>query len=123
GGHRRPARRLLRRARSRERVHRLDAADVLRLAGGRRMTKRVHLAVIGVNWPPETFIRRKLRGLAAAGFDVTVCSPDVLARRMEDGIRLLPQPRLARDARTLLVALAWSARSAIAAPRRTLQAW
>src|SRR5690606_34605419 len=99
------------------------AADVLRLAGGRRMTKRVHLAVIGVNWPPETFIRRKLRGLAAAGFDVTVCSPDVLARRMEDGIRLLPQPRLARDARTLLVALAWSARSAIAAPRRTLQAW
>ncbi|HQA67442.1 MAG TPA: glycosyltransferase family 4 protein [Aggregatilineales bacterium] len=87
------------------------------------MTPPVKLFVVGVNWPPETFIGRKLHGLAVAGFDVTVCTPDVLVRRVEDGIRLIPQPRLRRDMRAMLAALGELARSAILAPRRALRAW
>ena len=84
------------------------------------MTPPVKLFVVGVNWPPETFIGRKLHGLAAAGFDVTVCTPDVLVRRVEDGIRLIPQPRLRRDMRAMLAALGELAR-ARSAPRRALR--
>lgn len=30
--------------------------------------------IVGINWPPETFIDRKIRGLAAKGVQVTVCT-------------------------------------------------
>jgi colanic acid/amylovoran biosynthesis glycosyltransferase len=35
----------------------------------------VHLVEVGLNWPPDTFLRWKLEGLAQRGFRITVVSP------------------------------------------------
>jgi len=40
----------------------------------------MHLYIVGVHWPPETFIERKVRGLAEQGVEVTVCTPAGNAR-------------------------------------------
>jgi len=53
-----------------------------------------HLLEVGVRWPPETFIQRKLRGLAAAGMRVSVGStmrPEPGAAPVE-GVRLVHMP-------------------------------
>jgi glycosyltransferase involved in cell wall biosynthesis len=42
---------------------------------GREGVVGKRLVVVGVKWPPETFIARRLRGLSHAGFDVTVLGP------------------------------------------------
>ena len=34
----------------------------------------LEVLVVGVKWPPETFIQRKLEGLAKEGFEVTVAT-------------------------------------------------
>src|SRR6185369_14954437 len=34
-----------------------------------------HLVEIGLNWPPDTFLRWKLEGLVRRGFRITVVSP------------------------------------------------
>lgn len=44
------------------------------------MLKLLRLLVVGVSWPPETFLDRLLRGLAASGMEVTVASPRPLPR-------------------------------------------
>jgi colanic acid/amylovoran biosynthesis glycosyltransferase len=54
----------------------------------------IRLAIVGVRWPPETFIRRKLDGLAAAGLDVTVFTSSRAPSRTANGIRLVYTPRL-----------------------------
>jgi colanic acid/amylovoran biosynthesis glycosyltransferase len=41
--------------------------------GARR--EPVHLVEVGLNWPPDTFLRWKLEGLVRRGFRVTVVSP------------------------------------------------
>lgn len=40
------------------------------------MADSTRLLVVGVKWPPETFIRRRLEGLAARGFDVRVAASE-----------------------------------------------
>jgi colanic acid/amylovoran biosynthesis glycosyltransferase len=41
----------------------------------RRPAARLHLLEVGLRWPPETFLQRKLEALAARGVRVTVASP------------------------------------------------
>ena len=53
---------------------------------------RVRLLEVGLHWPPETFIQRKLLGLAGAGFRVTVASPV----RRSDVRPYLPEIRIRR---------------------------
>ena len=38
------------------------------------MLNSLKLLVVGVSWPPETFLQRLLRGLADAGMEVTIAS-------------------------------------------------
>jgi colanic acid/amylovoran biosynthesis glycosyltransferase len=35
-------------------------------------TRRIRMLVLGMNWPPETFLERLLTGLARRGFEITV---------------------------------------------------
>jgi glycosyltransferase involved in cell wall biosynthesis len=44
----------------------------------RRNGRPLHLVEVGVHWPPETFLCRKLEGLAARGMRVTVAASLVL---------------------------------------------
>jgi glycosyltransferase involved in cell wall biosynthesis len=39
------------------------------------MNKRLHILIIGLGWPPETFLARLIRGLVAADVHVTVALP------------------------------------------------
>ncbi len=58
-------------------------------------SRRLHLLEVGVRWPPETFLRWKLEGLAARGVRVTVASRSIFDRgaRVEGvGLVELPQP-------------------------------
>lgn len=91
------------------------------------MTPPIRLSIVGVKWPPETFIQRKILGLANVDFKVTVFSPDgfrVRAATKVAGIRVVPTPSLRktslrawfRFARTLFVQLLFS-------PSRTLRCW
>ncbi len=57
------------------------------------MTRPIRLFVIGVRWPPETFIERRLYGLADAGFEVVVCTSSA-GQTDHPHIRLLRLPRL-----------------------------
>jgi len=51
----------------------------------------MHIVIFGVRWPPETFIARRLEGLAAAGHRVTVASRSRDdARRPPNGVRHVP---------------------------------
>jgi colanic acid/amylovoran biosynthesis glycosyltransferase len=89
---------------------------------------RLRVLEVGLTWPPETFLRRKLNGLVAAGIEVTVAASASRhdARKRLPGIRLvrlraagepaaLAVVRLARD----LVALAAADRPALARLLRT----
>lgn len=56
--------------------------------------RQLHLVEVGVRWPPETFLCRKLEGLAARGMRVTVASSLVLDEQAElRGVELLRMPR------------------------------
>jgi len=51
------------------------------------------LLVVGGQWPPETFIQRRLQGLAQVGFDVTVVTNRNESRNASvDGITWIPVP-------------------------------
>lgn len=50
------------------------------------------LLVVGVSWPPETFILRRLRGLVQAGFEVIAATPDAIPSATQHGIRLVRSP-------------------------------
>jgi colanic acid/amylovoran biosynthesis glycosyltransferase len=50
----------------------------------------LHLLEVGVQWPPEAFLRRKFEGLVAAGFRVTVASGQIRDDRFTlPGVELL----------------------------------
>jgi len=69
--------------------------------------------VVGVRWPPETFIQRKLEGLAAKGIVVTVATsvPRRKAKPFLNGVSLR-RLRHSDDPRVLsALRLAWSALS------------
>lgn len=53
-----------------------------------------HLLEVGLRWPPETFIQRKLSGLAAAGMRVSVGSTMLADRNAPalDGVRVVQMP-------------------------------
>ncbi len=75
---------------------------------------RLHLLEVGVQWPPEAFLRRKLTGLAEAGIRVTVAA-DVV----RDPTFVLPGVELLRtpcglSVRAIRAGLAMAVRS----PRR-----
>jgi len=59
----------------------------------RRGSRPLHLVEVGVSWPPEAFLCRKLEGLAARGMRVTVAASLVLDERVElRGVELLRMP-------------------------------
>jgi glycosyltransferase involved in cell wall biosynthesis len=59
----------------------------------RRNGRPLHLVEVGVHWPPETFLRRKLEGLAARGMRVTVAASLVFDEGVElSGVELRRMP-------------------------------
>jgi glycosyltransferase involved in cell wall biosynthesis len=53
----------------------------------------LHLVEVGVHWPPETFLRRKLEGLAARGMRVTVAASLVFDESVKlNGVELRRMP-------------------------------
>ena len=56
---------------------------------------RLHLLEVGLDWPPEAYLQRKLEGLAARGLRVTVAAEIERrgARQRLRGIELIPLPR------------------------------
>ena len=52
------------------------------------------LLVVGIQWPPEAFIQRKLKGLAKAGVKVTVAAtiPSKQSKATLSGVRFLKLP-------------------------------
>ena len=53
----------------------------------------LHLVEVGVHWPPETFLRRKLEGLAARGMRVTVAASLVFDESAKlNGVELRRMP-------------------------------
>lgn len=57
----------------------------------------LHLLVVGIRWPPETFIQRKLVGLASRGIQVTAAAavPAHQPRYTLPGVRLVRVPHWA----------------------------
>jgi glycosyltransferase involved in cell wall biosynthesis len=81
----------------------------------------LHLLEVGMRWPPETFVQRKLQGLARRGYRVTVVSPvnRVEGRARVPGVELLRVPHWAEPRRAKLVGgVLGAARLAIRDPRR-----
>ena len=75
----------------------------------------LHLLEVGIQWPPETFLRNKLEGLAARGMRVTVASNLVLdPDAAVPGVELLA---ISRERRWLWNAVAVGLRS----PRRLVR--
>jgi glycosyltransferase involved in cell wall biosynthesis len=59
----------------------------------RRKGRPLHLVEVGVHWPPETFVRRKLEGLASRGMRVTVAAIVVLDENVKlAGVELRRMP-------------------------------
>ena len=53
----------------------------------------LHLVEVGVHWPPEAFLRRKLEGLASRGMRVTVAASVVLDEQAQlSGVELRRMP-------------------------------
>lgn len=94
--------------------------------GSSRGDRPIRILVVGGRWPPETFIARRLEGLARAGFSVTVA-----ANRGKggtdaklDGVRWKPLPVL-EDApvRSAAELLFHGIKGVLLAPRRTARVW
>jgi glycosyltransferase involved in cell wall biosynthesis len=59
----------------------------------RRDARPLHLVEVGVHWPPEAFLRRKLEGLASRGMRVTVAASVVFDERARlTGVELRRMP-------------------------------
>ena len=59
----------------------------------RRNGRPLHLVEVGVHWPPETFVRRKLEGLASRGMRVTVAATQIYDEEFElRGVELRRMP-------------------------------
>lgn len=81
----------------------------------------LHLVEVGVHWPPETFLRRKLEGLAARGMRITVAASLVFDEDVElNGVELRRVPMSQSGPGT---AAAWRAVAVLllTSPRRLLQ--
>ena len=76
----------------------------------------LHLLEVGVQWPPETFLRRKFTGLAAAGIRVTVAADIV-----RDGSVALPGVELVRSPRGGAGSLGVGLALAVRSPRRLVR--
>jgi colanic acid/amylovoran biosynthesis glycosyltransferase len=59
-----------------EAIGNLSATDIQHLSAVKTRAKKPSIVVIGIKWPMETFLYRLLRGLADAGFSVTIASAD-----------------------------------------------
>lgn len=79
---------------------------------------------VGVAWPPEPFLRRKLQGLAERGAEVTVASIVPPRRRQAtlDGIVLQPLPHWAEPRYRLLLGVARDAGALLVRDRERLRA-
>lgn len=81
---------------------------------------------VGLRWPPESFLRQKLEGLAAAGMAVTVASRGGPRRRPErlTGVRLIRLPAEG-DSRLIIAAgVLWAGlRLLVSSPSRLLAVW
>src|SRR3990172_2745267 len=83
---------LPRRKVTRGRIYRVDAADFCRMAGEVRR-QGVTILIIGVRWPPETFILRRIEGLLDAGLDVVVAASKVSGSApVRAGLQLIRLP-------------------------------
>jgi colanic acid/amylovoran biosynthesis glycosyltransferase len=80
-----------------------------------------HLLEVGVRWPPETFVERRLQGLAGLGYRITVASPANRdqAQALVPGVELLQVPHWdASPQAKLLGALVGGARLLLSDPRK-----
>jgi colanic acid/amylovoran biosynthesis glycosyltransferase len=76
-------------------------------AHARRATRPMELLIVGVKWPPETFIRLRLERLARCGFKVVVASSQIAGKGTVSGnIRLARLPSLAMTPARRALALA-----------------
>ena len=78
---------------------------------------------VGLRWPPETFLRRKLEGLAAAGMAVTVASRGGPRRRRDRlaGVRLVRLPASGDSRLITSVGVLWAGlRLLVSRPGRLL---
>jgi len=85
--------------------------------------RRPHLVEVGLRWPPETFLRRKLEGLAADGMAVTVASRGGPRRRREPlaGVRLVRLPAASDNRLVVLTGVLWAGlRLLVSKPGRLL---
>jgi colanic acid/amylovoran biosynthesis glycosyltransferase len=90
-----------------------------------RGSGRLHVAEIGVTWPPETFVCWKLEGLVARGFDVTVATftPASATNFHLPGVRVVRLPHWDEPtARMALGLLARTVEMALRSPRSLVAA-
>jgi len=101
--------------------------DSLRRATERRFSAHVHqsadgalhLLEVGLRWPPETFLVRKLEALAASGLRVTVASSAVFAADARlTGVSLLEIPSRHLTRRRAILALLRDGLPLLCSPRR-----
>lgn len=85
-----------------------------------------HLLEVGLRWPPETFVQRKLQGLAGLGYRITVASPAtrIESRARVPGVELLRVPHWdASPPAKALGAFAGGARLLVSDPRKLRALW
>lgn len=83
------------------------------------------ILIIGVRWPPETFIARRIHALLDVGFQVSVAASSVDGEwPARDGLRLvrLPNWKSARRRRALELT-SMIVRSLLRSPAATIRAW
>ena len=81
--------------------------------------KALRLLVIGITWPPETFLRRKLEGLARLGFRVTAAVPKHRRASAADDVTFRVVDLTGRWTRTI-AAIARTPTTALAAAREAM---
>ena len=83
--------------------------------------KPLHLLEVGLRWPPETFLRWKLEGLAARGVRVTVASRSIIDRGSRlKGVELVELPQAGERPRPWAVRLR-AVVALFASPRRLIR--
>ncbi len=87
-------------------------------------TRKAHILVVGGKWPPETFIARRLVGLAAAGFRVTLAVKRSRVKAELPGVRIKSLPAPERAPFTSIFQLARHTVSGLVmSPRRVARMW
>jgi colanic acid/amylovoran biosynthesis glycosyltransferase len=75
--------------------------------------RRLHLLEVGLRWPPEAYLQRKLEGLAARGLRVTVAA-EIDRRAVPQRLRGVELLRLSRGDEPRLVKAFWLVRDGLA---------